>query len=74
MKVKTAATVQVNAEIPATLAKRVKLDAVQNNTTLNAFFAQALDRFLKLPPSARRTFLAASPKRTGRRLAVEVAS
>jgi hypothetical protein len=49
-------TTQLNAAIPTALAKRVKKDVVNVNTTINEYIKQACERFLSLTPAQRKIY------------------
>jgi hypothetical protein len=65
-------TKQVNAELPEPLSRRVKSDAAALGVTLNAYAAQAFERFLAMSVAQRRIYLGERKQRkiTGRKLIV----
>jgi predicted HicB family RNase H-like nuclease len=64
-------TKQVNAELPEPLSRRIKSDAAALGVTLNAYAAQAFERFLSMSVAQRRIYLseAKQKKILGRKLA-----
>lgn len=62
---------QLNVELPAELATRVKVDAVKHGVPLNEFARIAFEQFLARPIDTRRTCLATSKRKiTGRKVTV----
>lgn len=61
---------QLNVEIPETLVKRIKLDAVDLGVSLNEYGRQAFERFLSMKKLQRRVYFADQRQRKiyGRRI------
>lgn len=65
-------TRQVNAELPEPLSRRIKADAAALGVTLNAYAAQAFERFLAMSIAQRRVYLGEKRQKKilGRKLAI----